>query len=91
MSRYNTYCDFCGCYIPYEWERCPACEAIHHNQKDISPLAKAVLNNERIQPHNTMNIVSFNGLTFMGDDSMIKEYIEQLSKNTPKMPTSYTH
>lgn len=50
MANINvSYCKNCGCYIPDNWDSCPACHQYVMSTQP-SPLAQAVLRGDRVQP-----------------------------------------
>ena len=44
------YCSFCGCYIPDDWDNCPAC-GMENYTLDFICSNKTMLNNERFYPY----------------------------------------
>ena len=44
------YCSFCGCYIPDDWDNCPACGKENYTL-DFTCSNKTILNNERFYPY----------------------------------------
>ena len=48
--RTMKYCSFCGCYIPDDWDNCPACGMENYTLDSIYS-NKTILNNERFYPY----------------------------------------
>lgn len=44
------YCSFCGCYIPDNWDNCPACGKENYTPESIYS-NKTILNKERFYPY----------------------------------------